>query len=282
MLPDYFEGKKIFYDNGYPAIYNPEHPKAKQNGTVRIHVLVMEKILHRCLLPSECVHHKDNDRSNYRDNNLMCFKTSSDHTAYHKGAKPVLLPDGTYICIKTKTKGSGKCISCGKRIDKYSLRCRQCRGIVQRKYDDIDLLKEQLQNQDSSEVAQIYNVSPQTVRKWRRLNNVKIASVYDRMQTEDFANYLKHHSLAETARHFDISVDCANTFIKKNSITIINEKIKCVETNIYYQSAADAARKINYEKSIKSSAYHIRCAAKRHTVYAGCHWEIIPKEVTVD
>ena len=51
-------GHKIFIDGGYPAIYLPTHHLAKQNGTVRIHVLVMEKLLGRELVDGECVHNK--------------------------------------------------------------------------------------------------------------------------------------------------------------------------------------------------------------------------------
>lgn len=96
------EGK--IYLNGYVAIYMPEHERSFDNGCVYEHILVAEKILGRKLNPRECVHHKDIDRTNNNEENLMVFKTSEDHVAFHGGAELVKNDDGTYYCIKRFAK----------------------------------------------------------------------------------------------------------------------------------------------------------------------------------
>ena len=92
------EGK--IYLNGYIAIYMPEHERAFDNGCVYEHLIVAEKILGRKLKPEECVHHKDKNRTNNDEYNLMVFQTGEDHTAFHAGAECIQDVDGTYYCIK--------------------------------------------------------------------------------------------------------------------------------------------------------------------------------------
>lgn len=35
-----FKGNDVFDDHGYPAVYMPEHPDARDNGAVRVHQVV--------------------------------------------------------------------------------------------------------------------------------------------------------------------------------------------------------------------------------------------------
>ena len=88
------------YLNGYIAIYMPEHERSFDNGCVYEHVLVAEKILGRKLKPKEVVHHKDKNRTNNFQDNLMVFQTEEDHIAFHGGAELVKDIDETYYCIK--------------------------------------------------------------------------------------------------------------------------------------------------------------------------------------
>lgn len=164
-----YKGRKVFIDNGYPAIYMPEPQLSKVNGTIRIHVLVMEDILGRYLKDKEQVHHKDYNKLNYDKSNLMCFKTNSDHIAYHKGASAILLDDGTYICNKLPL-GTGICTDCGKAITKYSIRCRSCSIKLQMsgisKCPSREVLIEDLQCFNFSKIGRKYGVTDNAVRKW--------------------------------------------------------------------------------------------------------------------
>lgn len=63
-------------EDGYILVYNPLHQKAKSNGYVREHVLVMENKLKRSLLPYENIHHLNGERGDNRIENLELWNTS--------------------------------------------------------------------------------------------------------------------------------------------------------------------------------------------------------------
>lgn len=68
--------EKIVQD-GYVFIWMPEHPRAnKRSGRIREHIVVMEKILGRYLLPDEEVHHKNAIRGDNRPENLELWTKS--------------------------------------------------------------------------------------------------------------------------------------------------------------------------------------------------------------
>lgn len=91
----YRNNGKVKY-NGYIAVYMPEHHRAFENGCVYEHILVAERMLERLLLPEEVVHHKDKDRTNNSEDNLMVFATDEDHALYHAGANAILQDNGSY------------------------------------------------------------------------------------------------------------------------------------------------------------------------------------------
>lgn len=66
--PSWKGGRRV--DDGYVFIYMPQHPRAKRNGYIREHTVVMEKKIGRYLLPNENVHHKDGNKINNNPNNL--------------------------------------------------------------------------------------------------------------------------------------------------------------------------------------------------------------------
>ena len=84
---------KSFNDNGYVAYYIPEHHLASSVGIVYEHMIVAEEMLGRKLKKGEVVHHKDFNRSNNSVDNLMVFKTASDHAAFHRGRDIFLYED---------------------------------------------------------------------------------------------------------------------------------------------------------------------------------------------
>lgn len=67
----------------YLAVTRIGHPKSTKEGAVYIHVLQAEKQLGRYLNTEECVHHIDGDKYNNDIDNLMVFKTISDHVYFH-------------------------------------------------------------------------------------------------------------------------------------------------------------------------------------------------------
>ena len=70
--------------SGYVLIKMPDHPRANSRGYVREHILVLEKLLGRLILLSECPHHRNEIRSDNSPGNLMLFKTGGMHRSYHE------------------------------------------------------------------------------------------------------------------------------------------------------------------------------------------------------
>ena len=75
-------GHKKKREDGYIAIYFPDHPESSKDGYIMEHILVMEALIGRHLKDNEVVHHKNGIRDDNRKENLklMDFR---EHARYH-------------------------------------------------------------------------------------------------------------------------------------------------------------------------------------------------------
>lgn len=78
-----WKGGRHITNKGYVLIKVYGHPRANPNGYVFEHIIVLERSLHRFILPGEATHHIDGDRSNNAIGNLMLFKNNNMHRDYH-------------------------------------------------------------------------------------------------------------------------------------------------------------------------------------------------------
>ena len=68
----------------YILIHCPDHPFADEQGYVFEHRLVMEKKIGRYLKPEERVHHINEIPSDNHPDNLMLFRTMTEHLKFHR------------------------------------------------------------------------------------------------------------------------------------------------------------------------------------------------------
>ncbi len=69
---------------GYKLIKNTKHPYCDSDGYIRLHRLIMEKIIGRYILPAEVVHHKNGNCSDNSEENLELLPSQSEHAKLHK------------------------------------------------------------------------------------------------------------------------------------------------------------------------------------------------------
>lgn len=74
-----WKGGRVVDKGGYILAYAPDHPARCGRGYVREHRLVCERVLGRLLLPTEVVHHKNDDPADNRPENLQVYDSNADH-----------------------------------------------------------------------------------------------------------------------------------------------------------------------------------------------------------
>lgn len=76
-----YRGFRTTDKHGYVLVRMPDHPRANSSGYVREHRIVAEKALGRYLLPTEVVHHVDDNPANNSPENLVVYDTNGKHLA---------------------------------------------------------------------------------------------------------------------------------------------------------------------------------------------------------
>lgn len=249
----------------YLCTFCPDNPRATKEGYVYIHVLVAEKKLGRYLSKEECVHHVDEDKYNNMEENIIVFKSNADHAAFHKGIEAV--QDGDVWWCPNK-KSYIICPVCGEFKSNKSKMCHTCRTLdgVRKKIEkrlyqlnkninriifDEDFrsqLKKDIRSGNFSEVAKIYGVTDNAIRKWcdkyglpRHSHIIKLIPDIE-WETEEFSddtiNKINEYYKTKSATNDDI----INSYFIDPSITRVAKR---------YNKDNDTIKKILKQHNIR-------------------------------
>lgn len=156
--------------NEYHDIYNPEHPNSRKNGSVMLHVVKASEMLNRPLMKDEVVHHKDFNKANNEYENLMVFRSESDHIRYHRYLESKNKDEYTVVCIDgvwSCSKAENRCGVCGKiGISPYAKICKDC---LSKKWKTAVISKETLAElickKNIVEIGKMFGVTDNAIRK---------------------------------------------------------------------------------------------------------------------
>lgn len=80
-----WRGGRVVDPRGYVLLRMPDHPRADVRGYVYEHIIVAEQKYGRAILPTEEVHHRDEDKGNNDPSNLIVAECKSEHQQrYHR------------------------------------------------------------------------------------------------------------------------------------------------------------------------------------------------------
>ena len=141
-----------------------------------VHRKVASEILGRELKETEVVHHIDHNRSNNNPNNLMVFKTTRDHTLFHKGFN-IKKENDVWVAIDNVIRDKNGvalhlCPICNKNyISPKSNKCIKCYK-EKSNCPSKEELEELLSKMSFVNIGKKYNVSDNAVRKWCKKYNL--------------------------------------------------------------------------------------------------------------
>lgn len=155
-----FRGRNIFDDMGYPSVYLPEHPRARQNGCMRIHRVIAEEIYGE-IPEGYHVHHLDEDKWNWSPDNLVVV-SNSDHGKYHKPIREEVICESCNQTFMAKPSESRKYCSIG---------C-SAKGQEKVRWPDVEILRQWVKDTSYVAVGRKLGVSDNAVRKRLRGRDV--------------------------------------------------------------------------------------------------------------
>ncbi len=263
-----YDGKKIFIMGQYPAVYMPEHPRANHDGAVYVHVLVAEEKLGRYLSKEEHVHHVNEDKQDYRKENIWVFKTRADHSRYHKVLSlglnfALLCTNGVFECIayssakqisfRHKKENSipkkirvafqpNVCQKCKKPITRHAVLCCECRKTYNRRNrPNRDTLKQLLSMCTYREIARQYKVSDTAVRKWVKNYGLYEPKFKTAPPKEQLSSLLASSSRRQVSKMLNVSPDIIKRWeFKLNINPHLTTAVRCIEDGVIYQTKKDA------------------------------------------
>jgi len=157
------EYANFVFTGKYLAIQNPSHPRARNDGYVYIHQLQAEKKLGRILNKEECVHHIDENKYNNDIENLMVFKTISDHAAFHHGCE-IYLDGDVWVAKKYKNNTCPICKTNKKNF--RSTMCIECYSKMKAiRIPSKEILADLIFNCSFTQIGRIYGVDGNSVKK---------------------------------------------------------------------------------------------------------------------
>ena len=259
-------------NNGYIEVLMPDHPYARKNGTILQHRLVAEKKLGRYLKKTEVVHHLDENRANNVPENLVVFRTNSDHARFHKIGIMQDMNDETFTCPIPNSRIK-KCDCCGKYFicdnkhkDKSITFCsEECYRIYiikqfEKRSDrpTKDELKQLILNYPIIKIADMYGVTDNSIRKWCK----KYGLPYK-------YNDIKELKPQEEERH---------RILFKNFRVHMQNDTKDILFNVAHDAVVYIKQNHAFKTPERNIQSNIMNAVKYKTRYYGYSWELLPEE----
>lgn len=157
-----FRGLLVYNDHGYPAIFLPNHPEARSNGSVRIHRLIAHEKFNG--IPEKMhVHHVDGDKWNWCLSNIVII-SPKEHVRVHNplGITRVSMDTRScYICdkeisIKSESRKTQSKVYCSQKCFKKASEKIQ--------WPPVSVLIKLIKNSNFTQVAKLLGVSDNAIR----------------------------------------------------------------------------------------------------------------------